>query len=226
VLSGIIVSAPVETAEPLDAVLLPVLPIEFEAWLRAALAVAEPAVEADAADVEQAPLVSDAVTMVDAAGVAVDEVMGAKVEDDVLDVEDVLVDGAGVVAVEPARTAVGRLRDDDGVVAATEPSVGKAGAAVAEDVPDDVAEEVEVDDEVVVVVVVAVVDEVVEDEATAEAGEQAVTVVTVVAGGPETVPAVALVVCVPLAVPPDVLMKMDFRMSAFCQYCGAASITT
>jgi hypothetical protein len=46
------------------------------------------------------------------------------------------------------------------------------------------------------------------------------------AAGPNTVPATALVVCVPLAVPPAVLTKTSFRVSAFCQYCGAASMTT
>ena len=46
------------------------------------------------------------------------------------------------------------------------------------------------------------------------------------AAGPNTVPATAFVVWVPLAVPPAVLMKTSFRVSAFCQYCGATSITT
>jgi hypothetical protein len=35
-----------------------------------------------------------------------------------------------------------------------------------------------------------------------------------------------LVVWVPLAAPPAVLTKTSFRISAFCQYRGAASITT
>jgi hypothetical protein len=46
------------------------------------------------------------------------------------------------------------------------------------------------------------------------------------AAGPNTVPATALVVWVPFAAPPAVLMKTSFRVSAFCQYCGATSITT
>jgi hypothetical protein len=46
------------------------------------------------------------------------------------------------------------------------------------------------------------------------------------AAGPNTVPATALVVWVPLAVPPAVLMKTSFSVSAFCQYFGATSITT
>jgi hypothetical protein len=46
------------------------------------------------------------------------------------------------------------------------------------------------------------------------------------AAGPNTVPATPLVVWVPLAAPPAVLTKTSFRVSAFCQYCGAASITT
>jgi hypothetical protein len=214
------VSAPVETAEPLDAVvlpLLPVAPIEFEAWLRAAFAVAEAADADDAAEVEHAPLVVEAVTMVEAAVVAVDEVMGAKVEDDVLDEDD---EDGDVVVVVPASTAVGRLSDEDGVLAATEETVGDT-----EDVDDVVAD--------VVAVVVAEVDEdavlvvdVVAEDAVAEAGEHDVTDVTAVEGAPETVPAVALVVWVPLAVPPEVLTKMALRTSAFCQYCGAASITT
>ena len=42
----------------------------------------------------------------------------------------------------------------------------------------------------------------------------------------EVVPATACVSWVPLAAPPDVLTYSDFRVSGFCQYSGATSITT
>ena len=51
-------------------------------------------------------------------------------------------------------------------------------------------------------------------------------VVDAAAAGPKTVPATAWVVCVPLAVPPDVLTNTSLSVSAFCQYLGAASMTT
>ena len=44
--------------------------------------------------------------------------------------------------------------------------------------------------------------------------------------GPLTVPATALVAWVPPTVPPAVLTKMSLRVSGFCQYCGATSMTT
>jgi hypothetical protein len=209
--SGIIGSALVLTAAPLDAVVVPVLPMEFDAWLRAALDAAE-LVEVGAAVTEQAPLVVDVVIEAEAAAVGVDEVIGENVDNE-LDVEEV---------------------DDDVVVV---PGVAVGGDKV-DAVPDAVVEvgEVDVDDAIVEDAVVVVLDVVGDDpvvgvllvvgvEAKADAGEHAVMVDAAVRG-PETVPAVALVVCVPLAVPPDVLMYIALRMSAFCQYCGAASITT
>jgi hypothetical protein len=48
----------------------------------------------------------------------------------------------------------------------------------------------------------------------------------VVAAGPETVPATALVVCVPFAPPPAVLTNTSLSVSGLCQYFGAASMTT
>jgi hypothetical protein len=50
--------------------------------------------------------------------------------------------------------------------------------------------------------------------------------VVAVAAFDVTVPAGALVVCAPLALPPDVLMKSCLSISGLCQYCGATSITT
>ena len=41
-----------------------------------------------------------------------------------------------------------------------------------------------------------------------------------------TVPDGALVVAVPEGVPPAVLIQIWLRMSGFCQYSGATSITT
>jgi hypothetical protein len=46
------------------------------------------------------------------------------------------------------------------------------------------------------------------------------------AAGPNTVPATAFVVWVPLADPPAVLTNTSLRVSAFCQYFGATSMTT
>ncbi len=43
---------------------------------------------------------------------------------------------------------------------------------------------------------------------------------------PVTVPDGALVVAVPVGVPPAVLIQIWFRISGFCQYRGATSITT
>jgi hypothetical protein len=215
------VSAPVLTADPLEAVLLPVLPMEFDAWLRAAFAVVEAVEAASPEVVEHAPLVGDAVTIVDAAAVAVDEVIGVKVEDDVLVVDE---DALGVEVVDVPRTAVGKLRDDAGELAAAVVTLGDDAEAcdVVEDVAVDTVDDVDDDVELVSELLVCVV----EDDAVADAGEQAVSAVAVAAGAPEMVPAVAFVVCVPLAVPPEVLTKIALRVSEFCQYCGAASITT
>src|ERR1700761_3070314 len=61
---------------------------------------------------------------------------------------------------------------------------------------------------------------------------RAVSVETDSAEAPEafppavTVPATALVDCVPLTVPPAVLTQMFFNVSGLCQNCGATSITT
>ena len=41
-----------------------------------------------------------------------------------------------------------------------------------------------------------------------------------------TVPATALVDCVPPTVPPEVLIQRLFRVSGLCQYSGATSMTT
>jgi len=41
-----------------------------------------------------------------------------------------------------------------------------------------------------------------------------------------TVRATALVACVPLTVPPAVLIHRLFKVSGLCQYCGATYITT
>lgn len=171
---------------------------------------------------EQAPLVVEAVTMVDAAGVAVDEVIGVKVEDELLVLDDDPLDVDVVVLAIP-RTAVGRLNDEAGEFAlaiVTEGEDVDVDAAIDEDAE---AAVLGVDEDVVAVAAPACI---VVDEAVAEAGEQAVSDTAVAAAGPETVPEVAFVVCVPLAVPPEVLTKTVLRMSAFCQYCGAASITT
>jgi hypothetical protein len=227
--SGIIVSALVLTAVPLDAIVVPVLPMEFDVWLRAALDAAE-LVEAGAACVtEQTPLVVDVVIEAEAAAVGVDEVMGENVDDE-LDVEEV--DDDAVVV--PDMVVAGE-RGDDVFVVMGRVVVGERGDA-AVDVDDPEVGEVDVDDalaEAAVVVVLDVIDVdpvdgallLVAVETMADAGEHAV-MNAVAAGGPKTVPAGALVVCVPLGVPPDVLMYMALRMSAFCQYCGAASITT
>jgi hypothetical protein len=195
--------------------------------LRAAFAVADALDEEPVEDVEHAPLLGDAVTIVDDAGVAVDDVMGANREDELPLFDDDPPD-VDTVLLAP-RTAVGRLSVDAGEAPATIVTVAE-GVVEALDVEEEVDVEdaaVVVPDEAAEVVELDVLpDWVVADEAVAEAGEQAVRLVAVAAGAPETVPAVALVVCVPLAVPPDVLMKIDLRTSAFCQYCGAASITT
>lgn len=194
------VSAPVETAEPLEAVALPVLPIEFCAWLRAALEDAAALEADDPADVAQTPLEGEVVIVAEAAEVGVEEVIGANVDDeldvdeeDVVDEEDDVM--ADVVAVESV--AVGML--SDGVVVEplvlVEPDKTKVlGALVVVVVDDDVVEAVVADDAALVVVCAAA----------ADPGEHAV-VVAPAAGAPKTVPALALVVCVPLAEPPEVL---------------------
>src|SRR5580658_8516978 len=76
---GIMVSAVVLTAEPVEAVLLPVLPMELRAWLRTALEAA--AATAGVADTEDPEHVEadDGDDIVDeAAGVAVEDVRGVK----------------------------------------------------------------------------------------------------------------------------------------------------
>jgi hypothetical protein len=103
---GIIVSAFVLTAEPLEAVLLPVFPMELRAWLRTALdAIAAAAVEAE--DPEEAEAEAQGEDNVaggidaDAAAGGVEDVMGENKlvpvvavapvvdVDDIVDVEDV-----------------------------------------------------------------------------------------------------------------------------------------
>jgi len=197
-LSGIMVSAPVETAEPLEAVALPVFPIEFCAWLRAALEDAAAPEADDPADVAQTPLEGEVVIEAEAAAVGVEEVIGANVEDE-LDVDEEDVVAADVVAVESV--AVGMLSDDADVVpvVVVEPDktrvLGALVVVVVVVVDDDVVEAVVADDAALVVVCAAA----------ADPGEQAV-VVAPAAGAPKTVPALALEVCVPLAEPPEVLM--------------------
>jgi hypothetical protein len=217
--SGTIVSALVLTAVPLDALIVPVLPMEFEAWLRAALDAAE-LVEAATCLTEQAPLVVDVVIEAEAALVGVDEVIGENVDDE-LEVEEVDDDVVLDVVIAGA--------DVDTAVPVVVVAVGIV------DVGEVVVGEVEGDNALVEGVVVVAPDAV-DDEpvagappaivwAAADAGEHAV-MVDVGAGSPKTVPATALVVCVPLGGAPDVLTNMALRISAFCQYGGAASITT
>jgi hypothetical protein len=197
-LSGIMVSAPVETAEPLEAVALPVLPIEFCAWLRAALEDAAAPEADDPADVAQRPLEGEVVIVAEAAAVGVEEVIGANVDDELgVDEEDVV--AADVVAVESV--AVGMVSDDGDVVplVVVEPDktrvLGALVAVVVVVVDDEEVEAVVADDAALVVVCAAATDP----------GEHAV-VVAPAAGAPKTVPVLALVVCVPLAEPPEVLM--------------------
>jgi hypothetical protein len=196
------VSAPVETAEPLEAVALPVLPIEFCAWLRAALEDAAAPEADDPTDVAQTPLEGEVVIVAEAAAVGVEEVIGANVDDELdvdedVDEEDVI--AADVAAAESV--AVGMLSDDADVVplVVVEPDktnvLGALVVAVVVVVDDDVVEAVAADDAALVVVCAAATDP----------GEHAV-VVAPAAGAPKTVPALALVVCVPLAGPPEVLM--------------------
>jgi hypothetical protein len=210
------VSAPVLTAAPLEAEVVPVLPMEFEAWLRAALEAAELVEADDACVAEQAPLVGDVAIPAEAAVVGVDDVIGKNVEDE-LDVEEV---DADVVVV------LGGVAGSDKVVTVV-PAVGVVVTMVVGVVGVMEIWEVEVDDVLVAEAVVAVdvvADDIAVDvlptldiEATAEAGEHAVPLDAVAAGGPDTVPAGAFVVCVPLADPPDVLTNMALRMSGFCQ---------
>jgi hypothetical protein len=182
-----------------------VLPIELSAWLRTASA-ATPAAALDEFEVDAAAHVvvgveSAGVDGADAGGVFVDVV------EDVVPVVDEAVDeganeiwGAAaeveVVAVVVAAPVV------EGTSGADELTAGNDNDGVV-GVPG-----------VALGVVLAI-----------EAGT-VVQVRAAAAAGPNTVPATALVVWVPLAVPPAVLMKTSFRVSAFCQYCGAASITT
>ncbi len=44
--------------------------------------------------------------------------------------------------------------------------------------------------------------------------------------GPTTVPATALVACVPPTEPPDVLIMRSLSVSGLCQNCGATSMIT
>jgi hypothetical protein len=193
--------------------------------LRAALDVAEP-VEDEADCAAEQALVADVVIEAEAAAVAVDDVIGENVEDE-LDEEETEDD----VPVVPGAVAA-----TDEVVTVV-PAIGVVVTMVSGVVDGMEICEVEVDDaaveDVVVVGLGVVADDPVVDvlptvgvEATTEAGEHAMPADAIVAGGPDTVPTGALVVCVPLADPPDVLTNMELRMSAFCQYCGAASMTT
>ncbi len=190
-----------------------------------------------AGDVVQTPLDGEVVIEAEAAAVGADEVIGEKVddeldEDDEPDDDD---DGLGNdVVVVVGSVAAGTASDGaemvpvvvdadeaEDIVDAT--LVAAVDAAVPLDemlVDDELVEAVVVAELVVLVLVVAAA------AAAAEAGEHAVMAAAFAAGGPETVPALALVVWVPLAEPPEVLIKTRFRTSAFCQYGGAASITT
>ena len=51
-------------------------------------------------------------------------------------------------------------------------------------------------------------------------------VLAAAAASPVTVPAGALVTALPDGLPPVVLIQIWFRMSGFCQYSGATSMTT
>ena len=143
----------------------------------------------DADDVAQTPLEGEAVIPAEAADVGVDDVMGVKVDDELdIDVEEEL--------------AVG----DDAVVEGVDAAGATPVAAVVD--PD------EIENAGVAAVVAVDEDEMADDvaacpaavDAAADAGEHTVVVAPPAAGVPETVPALALVVCVPLAEPPEVLI--------------------
>jgi hypothetical protein len=190
------VSVLVLTAEPLEAVLLPVLPIEFKAWLRAALDEIVDVEVTDDGEVAQTPLEGDVVIPAEAAEVGVDDVMGANIDDE-LEVDAV---GDKVVVVLGS-AAVGRVRDEAGVrpvVDAVDPDGADIAATTLVVVVDGPA--VVVDEVVVVVVVVGVR----ADSTAVDAGEHAVNVVAAT-GVPDTTPRLALVICVPLAEAPAVL---------------------
>ena len=197
------VSVLVLTAEPLEAVLLPVLPIEFKAWLRAALDEIVDVEVTDDGEVAQTPLEGDVVIPAEAAGVGVDDVMGANIDDEL----EVDVVGDKVVAVLGS-AAVGRVRDEAGVrpvVDAVDPDGADIAATTLVVVVDGPA--VVVDEVVMVIVVVDVVAVVVgvrADSTAVDAGEHAVDVAAAT-GVPDTTPRLALVICVPLAEAPAVL---------------------
>ena len=193
------------TAEPLEAVLLPVLPIEFKAWLRAALDEIVDVEVTDDGEVAQTPLEGDVVIPAEAAGVGVDDVMGANIDDE-LEVDAV---GDEVVVVLGS-AAVGRVRDEAGVRPVVD-TVDPDGADIAAttlvvvvDGPAVVVDEVVMVMVIVVVDVVAVVVGVRADSTAVDAGEHAVDVAAAT-GVPDTTPRLALVICVPLAEAPAVL---------------------
>jgi len=189
------------TAEPLEAVLLPVLPIEFKAWLRAALDEIVDVEVTDDGEVAQTPLEGDVVIPAEAAEVGVDDVMGANIDDE-LEVDAV---GDKVVVVLGS-AAVGRVRDEAGVrpvVDAVDPDGADIAATtlvVVVDGPDVVVDEVVMVDADVVAAVVGVGT----DGIAVDAGEQAVNAAAA-AGAPDTTPRLAFVICVPLAEAPAVL---------------------
>ena len=193
------------TAEPLEAVLLPVLPIEFKAWLRAALDEIVDVEVTDDGEVAQTPLEGDVVIPAEAAEVGVDDVMGANIDDE-LEVDAV---GDEVVVVLGS-AAVGRVRDEAGVRPVVD-TVDPDGADIAAttlvvvvDGPAVVVDEVVMVMVIVVVDVVAVVVGVRADSTAVDAGEHAVDVAAAT-GVPDTTPRLALVICVPLAEAPAVL---------------------
>jgi hypothetical protein len=198
------VSGLVLTAEPLDAVLLPVLPMELDAWLRTALA-DDPEDEFEEDDAVAQALEAEGVdSAVAAADFGVDDVIGAKVddEDDVDDVEDEVV-VVGDVMVEPATVVadnvIAPVAEVESVVDPAD--VVPAALVAAEEVdvddvdPDDVVDDDEVDPDVLA-----------DDDDATDAGEHTVVAPLVATVGPDTKPGMALVVWVPLAVPPEVLM--------------------
>lgn len=159
--------------------------------MRAALEETAAVEVVDADDVAQTPLEGEAVIPAEAADVGVDDVMGAKVDDEL----DVDADVEEELAVE-----------DDAVVEAVDAAGVTPVAAVVD--PD------EIEDAGVVAVVAVDEDEMAEDvaacpaavDAAADAGEHTVVVVPPAPGAPETVPALALLVWVPVAGPPEVLI--------------------
>ena len=116
--------------------------------MRAALDEDAPTVEeADAGDVAQTPLEAEVVIAAEAAEVGVDEVIGAKVDDE-LDGDGEVEDD--VVAM-PVTVAVGSVRDDAGLVLVVEVvDPATVVAAVDDDAVAVVDEEVVADDVVVV----------------------------------------------------------------------------